>query len=103
MKITEEHIQMLAKMAELLTLEENFGFIPEFNAKRPFGNSMRAVVAADVLEATGYDRDDFDYEDDEQIRELIELIELLQECTPVLKAILQSPDMKDFIGMDAHD
>jgi len=45
MKIEEEHIQLLAEMANLLTLEENFGFVPEFNAKRPFGNSMRAVVA----------------------------------------------------------
>ena len=97
MKITEKHIQLLAEMAELLTLEENFGFVPEFNAKRPFGNSMRAVVAADALEATGSDSDDFDYEDDERIGEIIEL---LRECTPVLKAILQSPDMKSFIGTE---
>jgi hypothetical protein len=99
MKIEEEHIQMLAEMAELLTLEENFGFVPEFNAKRPFGNSMRAIVAADVWDAMGGNRDDVDLDDNERIDELIEW---LQDCTPVLKAILRSDKMKEFIGMETE-
>lgn len=101
MKITEEHIKLLAGMAELLELEtDSFGFVPQFNAKRPFGNSMRHIVAADVLEQLDEDRDDLDFDDEDRVSELIEL---LQECTPVLKAILGSPDMTDFVGMELDD
>jgi len=96
MKITEEHIKLLAGMAGLMETEENFGFVPEFNAKRPFGSSMRASVARDAWLLLGNDDDQFDWDDDDAHNELLEKI---RECTPVLKAILESPDMGDFIGM----
>jgi len=99
MKITEEHIQLLAGMAELLTREENHGFVPEFNAKRPLGNSMRVSVARDIWVELGNDDDDFDWDNDTLHDELIDT---LRECTPVLKAILRSPDMKDFVGMETN-
>ena len=97
MKITEEHIKLLAGMAELMETEENFGFVPEFNAKRPLGSSMRSSVARDIWEILGNDEDQFDWDDDDLHAELHEKI---RECTPVLKAILECQDMVDFIGMD---
>lgn len=96
MQVTEEHIKLLAGMAELMETEENFGFVPEFNAKRPLGSSMRASVARDVWVLLGNDDDQFDWDDADLHRELLDK---MRECTPVLKAILESPDMDDFVGM----
>jgi hypothetical protein len=97
MKITDEHIKLLTGMARLMQTEENFGFVPEFNAKRPFGSSMRASVARDAWILLGNDDDQFDW-DDEDFHE--ELLEKIRECTPVLKAILDSPEVLKFVGMD---
>jgi hypothetical protein len=96
MKIKKKHIKLLAAMAELMETEANFGFVPEFNAKRPFGNSMSAIVARDALEVLGEDVEDFEYDDRDRINEALNLV---RECTPVLKAILRSGDLYGFVGM----
>jgi hypothetical protein len=58
---------------------------------------MRASVARDVWGVLGNDDDQFDWDDDDLHAGLLEKV---RECTPVLKAILESQDMDDFIGMD---
>lgn len=101
MKIEEEHVKLLAEMAELLELEENFGHVPEFNGKRPFGNSMRPVVASDAAEVMWGERPDLIDEDGSTDDEEVDgILEWVRECTPVLKAILRSDRLHEFVGME---
>lgn len=99
--ITKEHLDLLAAMAHQLEVEENFGYVPQFNSKRPLGSSMRPSVARDIWIVLGRDDDEFDWDDEELHRELVGK---MRECTSVLRAVLQSSDMLDFVGMEIpHD
>jgi len=93
MKITEEHIKLLAGLTEYLECEENFGWVPRFDAKRPFGNSGGRV---------GYDAAELlDLDPSELNREYA--LQVLYECTPVLKAILRSPEMQQLVGIEVPE
>jgi hypothetical protein len=95
--IDDDHLSILAGMAELLTVEENHGFVPEFNAKRPLGNSMKVSVARDIWNLLGNDDDDFDWDDDEEHERLIGK---MRECTAVLKHVLRHGDLGSFVGQE---
>ena len=89
-EIDQEHMALLDAMAELLTLEDTFGAVPEFNAKRPFGNSSQYVIACDAWQICGGHRDDEDITGDsidaERNRE--HMLGKIKECVPILHYLL---------------
>lgn len=100
MFVTSRHLQLLHGLAGFLELEEAYGLVPAFNAKRPLGNSMAPVIARDIAEAVEEAWEDDDYTDEDRIQALFRL---LHECTPVLRAILKSEQLSQFEGMEVVD
>ena len=102
MKITEEHIKLLAGMAELMTGDDDsYGYVPTFNSKRPFGNSGNYGVGRDAAEILDLDLPEDDEDLCENNRQYA--LQVLYECTPVLKAILGSSDVHGLVGMDVPE
>lgn len=92
--ITQRHLDMLACLCEFLEVEEDHGFVPCFNAKRPFGNSGNKQVACDIARLFGEYTDDL-YDDGDQLHALLQE---LYECTDVLRFILTRADLSDVLG-----
>lgn len=89
-KIDQEHMALLDGMAELLTVNSTYGTVPEFNAKRPFGNSSQYVIACDAWAICGGDRDDEDITGDsiDAERNRDEMLAKVRECAPILHYLL---------------
>jgi len=85
---------MLAGLCEYLEVEENHGFVPCFDAKRPFGNSGYRQVACDIARLFGEYTDDL-YDDEDQLHALLREF---SECTDVLRFILTRADLSDVLG-----
>ena len=72
-ELREEHFALLAGMAGALEwCEEPYEGIPLFDIKRPYGNSGRVAIAADVAVQVGHDRE-YVADNEERIQEMLAL------------------------------
>lgn len=92
-KISWGHVVLLQGLAEFLELDQDYDYVPAFNAKRPLGNSGDSAVARDIADCLGVEIGD----DDEHARR--KAIAFLRECTPVLKYLLTHVKFDDHIGV----
>lgn len=93
-EITEQHKKLLKAMSRYLTLDDEYWSVPQFDAKRPYGNRY---YEADVIKIIGEFVENNTYKVFNEVVDLDEeipvhiyekVIELQRELTQVLKQIL---------------
>lgn|SRR5574343_109992 len=98
-EITEQHKKLLKAMSRYLTLEREYGTVPEFDAKRPYGNRYYegdiVRIIGKYIDGTNDTYEIFDEHidlEEEEIPEHIydKIIEIQQELPQVLKQILEN-------------